>query len=183
MGYEMGHYILNHEYKGLAMFGVVVVIGFAFLSWGINFGLARWGENWGIRGMTDMALLPLAIIWLSVYFFLLTPVTNTITRTMEYEADLYGLNAARQPDGEANVDLMLGEYRKLQGRLRNSSSLIIPAGAPGSPLPCAGRPSTRSRHPRKSWSLHAALFAVATAGPRRCPHARTSAQHSQGWAE
>ena len=26
---------------------------------------------------------------------------------------MYGLNAARQPDGEANVDLLLGEYRKL----------------------------------------------------------------------
>ena len=58
-------------------------------------------------------MLPLAVIGLSVYFFLLTPVTNTITRTMEFDADMYGLNAARQPDGEANVDLMLGEYRKL----------------------------------------------------------------------
>lgn len=38
---------------------------------------------------------------------------NTITRTMEFEADMYGLNAARQPDGEANVDLLLGEYRKM----------------------------------------------------------------------
>jgi STE24 endopeptidase len=113
MGHEMGHYVLNHEYKGLVMFGVVVVIGFAFLSWCINFGLARWGEQWGIREMTDVAVLPLAIIGLSVYFFLLTPVTNTITRTMEFEADMYGLNSARQPDGEANVDLMLGEYRKL----------------------------------------------------------------------
>jgi len=113
MGHEMGHYVLNHEYKGLVMFGVLVVIGFAFLNWWINFGLARWGEQWGIRGMTDVAVLPLAIIGLSVYFFLLTPVTNTITRTMEFEADMYGLNSARQPDGEANVDLMLGEYRKL----------------------------------------------------------------------
>jgi STE24 endopeptidase len=26
---------------------------------------------------------------------------------------MYGLNAARQPDGEANVDLLLGEYRKM----------------------------------------------------------------------
>jgi STE24 endopeptidase len=43
----------------------------------------------------------------------MTPVTNTITRNMEYEADLYGLNAAQQPDGEANVDMLLGEYRKL----------------------------------------------------------------------
>jgi len=113
MGHEMGHYALNHEYKGLVMSGVVVVIGFAFLNRFINFGLARWGENWGIRGMTDVAVLPMAIIGLSVYFFLMTPVTNTITRTMEFEADMYGLNAAGQPDGEANVDLMLGEYRKL----------------------------------------------------------------------
>jgi STE24 endopeptidase len=113
MGHEMGHYVLNHAYKGLVMFGVVVVIGFALLSWWINFGLARWGEQWGIRGMTDVAVLPLAIMGLSLYFFLMTPVTNTISRTMEFEADMYGLNSGRQPDGEANVDLMLGEYRKL----------------------------------------------------------------------
>jgi STE24 endopeptidase len=113
MGHEMGHYVLNHAYKGVVMFGVVTVLGFAFLSWFINFGILRWGESWGIRGMTDVAALPLAVIGLSVYFFLLTPVTNTITRTMEFEADMYGLNSARQPDGEANVDLMLGEYRKL----------------------------------------------------------------------
>jgi Zn-dependent protease with chaperone function len=113
MGHEMGHYVLNHGYKGLVMFGVLIVLGFAFLNWFINVTLARWGEAWGIRGITDVAVLPLAVIGLSVYFFLMTPVTNTITRTMEFEADMYGLNAARQPDGEANVDLMLGEYRKL----------------------------------------------------------------------
>jgi len=114
MGHEMGHYVLNHEYKGLVMIGVVIVIGFAFLNWGISFGLARWGEKWEIRGITDVAVLPLAVIVFSLYLFLMTPVTNTISRTMEYEADMYGLNAARQPDGEANVDLLLGEYRKME---------------------------------------------------------------------
>jgi STE24 endopeptidase len=113
MGHEMGHYVLNHEYKGLVMIGVVIVIGCAFLHWGISFALARWGAQWEVRGITDVAVLPLAVIVFSFYFFLMTPVTNTITRTMEFEADMYGLNAARQPDGEANVDLMLGEYRKL----------------------------------------------------------------------
>ncbi len=113
MGHEMGHYVLNHEYKGLIMIGVVIVIGFAFLNWGINYSLARWGEAWGIRDITDIAVLPLATIVFSLFFFVTTPVTNTITRTMEFEADMYGLNAARQPDGEANVDMLLGEYRKL----------------------------------------------------------------------
>jgi len=113
MGHEMGHYVLNHIYKGLVMSGVVIVIGFAFLSWGINFALSRWRGPWGLREMGDIAVLPLAVIVLSIYFFVTTPINNTITRTMEFEADMYGLNAARQPDAEANVDLLLGEYRKM----------------------------------------------------------------------
>ena len=113
MGHEMGHYVLNHAYKGLFMFGVVIVIGFAFLHWALAFSLARWGEHWGIRDIKDVAVLPLAFLIFSLFFFLTTPVANTITRTMEFEADMYGLNAARQPDGEANVDLLLGEYRKM----------------------------------------------------------------------
>ncbi len=113
MGHEMGHYVLNHVYKGLVMDGILTVIGLAFMNWGINFSLARWGEKWGIRGIGDVAVLPLAVILFSLYFFVMTPVTNTITRTMEYEADMYGLNTAQQPDAEANVDMLLGEYRKL----------------------------------------------------------------------
>lgn len=113
MGHEMGHYVLNHQFKGLVLNGVVLVVTFAFLNWGLNAGLVRWGEKWGIRGMIDVAVLPFAVLLLSTFSFVLTPVNNTITRTMEYEADLYGINASQQPDGEAEVDLMLGEYRKL----------------------------------------------------------------------
>jgi STE24 endopeptidase len=113
MGHEMGHYVLNHAYKGLALLGVLIVIAFAFVNWGINFALARWGTAWDVRGIGDLAVLPLAVILFSLFLFLTTPISNSITRTMEFEADMYGLNAAQQPDGEANVDMMLGEYRKL----------------------------------------------------------------------
>jgi STE24 endopeptidase len=113
MGHEMGHYVLNHEYKGLVITGVLIVIAFAFVNWGIGYARARWGTAWDIRGIGDLAVLPLATILLYFYFFITTPISNTVTRTMEFEADMYGLNAARQPDGEANVDMMLGEYRKL----------------------------------------------------------------------
>ena len=44
---------------------------------------------------------------------MLTPVINTLIRAQEAEADLFGINASGQPDGEAEVDLKLGEYRKL----------------------------------------------------------------------
>lgn len=113
MGHEMGHYVLNHVYKSLMFFGIVFTVGFAFLNWGMNWCLARWGERWGAREITDVAALPLAILLFSIYFFVLTPVTNSWTRMEEYEADIFGLDAARQPDGEALVDLKLGDYRKL----------------------------------------------------------------------
>ncbi len=113
MGHEIGHYVLNHAYKGLIIFGIVILAGFALLNRGIGLALARWGGAWQVHAVSDVAVLPVAVIVLSAYFFLMTPVINSVTRTMEFEADMYGLNAARQPDGEANVDLMLGEYRKL----------------------------------------------------------------------
>ena len=113
MGHEMGHYVLNHSFKGLVLDGVLVVLMFGLLNWGLNAALARWGEGWGIRGIHDLAVLPLAVVLLATLSFLATPINNTITRTMEYEADMYGINASQQPDGEAEVDLMLGEYRKL----------------------------------------------------------------------
>jgi Zn-dependent protease with chaperone function len=113
MGHEVGHYVLNHVYKTILFFAVVIVIGFAAVKWGFEKVAARRGAQWGIRGVGDAAGLPLALILLSTYFFVLTPLLNSWTRMEEAEADLFGINASGQPDGEARVDLMLGEYRKL----------------------------------------------------------------------
>ena len=48
-----------------------------------------------------------------MFFLVATPVSNTITRTAEAQADIFGLNTARQPDGFAAAALQLSEYRKL----------------------------------------------------------------------
>jgi STE24 endopeptidase len=50
---------------------------------------------------------------LSLFGALSTPVTNSIVRTNEAEADIFGLNAAREPDGFATIALKLSEYRKI----------------------------------------------------------------------
>ena len=113
MGHEMGHYVLNHVYKDILFFSVVYVLFFALLYWSLGWSLKRWGEKWQIRGVGDTAVLPLAILIVSIFGFVLTPIFNTWTRTAEAEADMYGLNASRQPDGFARAAIHLGEYRKM----------------------------------------------------------------------
>ncbi len=113
MGHEMGHYVMNHIYKGLTFFLIVIVVAFAYLRWSLDWALNRWGEKWQIRGIGDTAVLPLVLLLASVFGFVTTPITNTFGRTTEYEADMYGLNASRQPDGFAQAAIHLGEYRKM----------------------------------------------------------------------
>lgn len=112
MGHELGHYVMNHVYKGIAEFALVVLAGFLFARWAMDRLLARYGTRLGLRGVTDVASLPLLTAVFSVFIFAATPVTNTLTRTQEIEADRFGLNLAREPHGEAEVDLKLTEYRK-----------------------------------------------------------------------
>jgi STE24 endopeptidase len=113
MGHEMGHYVLNHVYLGLMFIFIVIVAAFAFLKWALGWSLARWGEKWQIRGIGDTAILPLVVLAVSILGFVLTPVINTFTRAQEHEADMYGLNASRMPDGFAQAAIHLGEYRKM----------------------------------------------------------------------
>jgi STE24 endopeptidase len=113
MGHEMGHYVLHHMWKGLLFLGVLAVAAFAFVNATFGRVVARWGAGWRVSGIDDPAGLPLLGLLLSLFLFAMTPVLNTCSRTLEAEADIFGLNAARQPDGEAEVALKLSEYRKL----------------------------------------------------------------------
>ena len=114
MGHEMGHYVLNHVYKGLMEIGIVIVIGFAVTA-ALFERLRRRNEaRWRVRDVGDVAGLPLGLLLLTAYLFVLTPVLNSIIRVQEYEADLFGLNAVRQPDGFAQISVKLSEYRKLE---------------------------------------------------------------------
>ena len=57
--------------------------------------------------------LPLISLILTTVMFLLTPLINTAVRVTEREADAFGINCSREPDGMAKVALKLGSYRKL----------------------------------------------------------------------
>ena len=90
----------------------------------------RYGERWGVRELADPASLPVLAICLAVFFFLATPLTNSLIRFNEHQADIFGLNAARAPDGFARSALRLGAYRKLEpGPIEEMIFYDHPSGA------------------------------------------------------
>jgi STE24 endopeptidase len=88
-------------------------VAFLFLDWGFGALVGIFGGNWDVRSIEDPAGLPVLAALLAFFLVIATPVTNTISRTLEAQADIFGLNAARQPDGFATATLALSEYRKL----------------------------------------------------------------------
>jgi STE24 endopeptidase len=114
MGHEMGHYVLNHVPKLIASFAAVFGFLFFLIWWLAPRLLRRHAGRWKVEGPADPAALPLFAALASVIMLLLTPVTNGIVRLNEVEADAFGLDASREPDGFAAVSMMLGEYRKLE---------------------------------------------------------------------
>ena len=114
MGHETGHYVLRHIYQFLVFFALVIAVGFLLLRTVFAWSLGRWGARWRVRGVDDPAGMPLLTLIFTVYLFLLTPIINTYVRETEAAADIFGLNAARQPDGFALIALKLAEYRKLE---------------------------------------------------------------------
>jgi STE24 endopeptidase len=114
LGHEMGHYVLNH----ILLLTVYQTFLIGVALWGVHatldHALVRWGARLRLRGRDDPAALPLLLAIFTIALFVLSPFTNTVVRTAEVEADAFGLNAAREPEGFAMASIRLSTYRKLK---------------------------------------------------------------------
>jgi len=113
MGHEIGHYVLHHVYKLVMEFGLLFLIEFFLIFHCFQWFLKKYAKNLSLRGAADIAAFPVLLAIFSLLSFLATPISNTIVRTSEQEADIFGMNLAREPDGFARAALKLGEYRKM----------------------------------------------------------------------
>ncbi len=90
-GHEMGHYVLLHIPKEIAIDATILLfllyVGYRLVNW----MLAKWGTQWGIRSLQDWASLPALLFVISALAFLATPAFNAVSRHFEHEADRYGL--------------------------------------------------------------------------------------------
>ncbi|HET7504761.1 MAG TPA: M48 family metallopeptidase, partial [Kofleriaceae bacterium] len=65
MGHEMGHYVLNHVWKSVGFFALLIVLAFLFVRWGFVRVVGRW-PGLGLEGIADIAGLPLLTLLFSV---------------------------------------------------------------------------------------------------------------------
>jgi STE24 endopeptidase len=129
MGHELGHYVLDHVPRTIAILAMIVGLGMFLIWWLTPRILARRGAAWGVKGSDDPAVTPLFAIILTVYFLLMTPALNSLVRINESEADAFGLDSAREPDGFASIAMKLSEYRKIEpGALEEALLFDHPSG-------------------------------------------------------
>ncbi len=114
MGHELGHYKLNHLLWTVVYMLAIIGLGLFVVSRMAPWIIAKYGKKWEVHDVGDPASMPVLGIVLSVYFMLATPAFNNITRVHENEADAFGLEASREPDGFARVAMRLSEYRKIE---------------------------------------------------------------------
>jgi STE24 endopeptidase len=113
MGHELGHYVLGHVWRSILSLTLLAAL-LLWLAARIAPPLIRYGgQRWGVRNLGDPASLPVLAAVLSVLSLLVTPLSNTLIRAQESEADAFGLDAAREPDGFAGAAMKLAAYRKI----------------------------------------------------------------------
>ncbi|UZJ78138.1 M48 family metallopeptidase [Fictibacillus sp. KU28468] len=98
MAHEMGHYVMKHLYQNLigaiilSFFGLF--LGSRIYSWAIS----KWGKRWGIKGVSDIAGLPVLLLIFSLLSFVAGPVENAFSRKAEKDADRYAIEMTKNPD-------------------------------------------------------------------------------------
>lgn len=98
MAHEIGHYVKNHLLKSL--FGVLAgsFLGLYLLYRLLPVILHRFGRAFRIKGVGDIASLPLVLLLVSILSFVAQPVEMAVSRQAEQAADEYALEVTGNPD-------------------------------------------------------------------------------------
>ena len=128
MGHEMGHYVLNHVWQLIGAFTLIFLAMFYVVFRAAPTLIARY-PRWRVRDVSDPAAAPVLLLLAGLCSLVLTPVQNSIIRHNEVAADIFGLDAAREPDGFAKTAMRLSEFRKISpGPIEEMPVLRSPNG-------------------------------------------------------
>jgi Zn-dependent protease with chaperone function len=109
MGHEMGHYVLNHIWKTIHFFAILIMIALYAIHRTAGWLIAKYRHRFGFDELSDIASLPLIILLFSLYFMIITPIGLAYSRYNEHEADRFGLEITQKnrPAATAFVKLQM----------------------------------------------------------------------------
>ena len=110
VGHEMGHYVHMHSIWLASAFGGLALVLF-FLVDRLFAPVARLLGAKDVGGISDPAGLPVIWIIMAVLGLLATPVTSSLVRIAETDADRFSLERFNEPDGLAKALVKTIEYR------------------------------------------------------------------------
>ena len=101
MAHEMGHYVMHHIWYGVVMVVVFMALALWITDRTITGVIRRFQRRFGFDRLSDIASLPLIMMYLSVLMFLFNPAINSVSRYMERQSDKYGMDMSGVPGESA----------------------------------------------------------------------------------
>ena len=112
MAHELGHHVRNDVWKMMFVQAVLIFVSFFV----IDLALVAWTDSLGLRGIDDIAGLPLVLIVGIGVSLVALPVANWLSRRAESAADLYALNLTGMRDQFISAMNKLGDQNLAQKR-------------------------------------------------------------------
>jgi len=110
VGHEMGHYAHQHSLWIAGVMSVLAIVAFFLVDRLFAPVAALMGAD-TVKGVADPAGLPVLSVIMAVLGLLGTPMTNSLIRIAETDADRYSLTHFNEPDGLSKALVKTIEYR------------------------------------------------------------------------
>ena len=107
-GHEIGHYKLGHVWDGVFLTIVIVMASFFIADKAFNAVARLFGAQ---EDIGDPTTVPVLLFLVGVIGIFTQPMSNTLSRMNETEADHYSYEMVDLPDGMASALVKTAEYR------------------------------------------------------------------------
>ena len=107
MGHEMGHYVLGHIPRLIVLVSLLILGSLYASHRTAGRIMRRWSQRIGFSELSDVASLPLIMLLAGVFSLIANPVAMAYSRSMEHQADRFGLEITRDNHAAATAFVKL----------------------------------------------------------------------------
>jgi Zn-dependent protease with chaperone function len=108
LGHEMGHYLLGHIWKLIFFYSFLFLVTLYIAHRTAATLIDKFKHRFGFEELSDIASFPLIILLINLFgFILIDPVGNWFMRSLEHQADQFGLEITKDNHNAATAFVKL----------------------------------------------------------------------------